>query len=90
MSVENDVGFWKWALGAVVAGVGGFFGYHKYLDSRFGKKADKDETARCVRHIEKLYENAEADRKMTRDLHDKAMEGVRDGQRQIIEILTRR
>lgn len=29
-------------------------------------------------HIEKLYANAEADRKLTRDLHDKAMSEVRE------------
>lgn len=70
------------------------WGARSWIDKRLSKKADKEdvekETANCLRHIEKLYENAEKDRAQTRDLHDKAMEAVRDGQQQIIQILTRR
>ena len=60
-----------------------------WLYSQLSKKADKEELAKCLKHIEKLYENAEDDRKLTRDLHDKAMESVAAGQQQIISILTR-
>lgn len=61
-----------------------------WLYTQLGKKADKEDTKKCLEHIEKLYSNAEADRRQTRDLHDKAMEAVSEGQRTIIEILTRR
>ena len=61
-----------------------------WLERRLASKADKADTANCLRHIESLYKNAEDDRKLTRDLHDKAMEAVRDGQQRIIDILTRR
>jgi hypothetical protein len=73
-------------LGAAVAIVTPIWGFLKLWTG----KADKSDTDKCLKHIEKLYENAEADRKLTRDLHDKAMESVSAGQRQIIEILTRR
>lgn len=69
------------------------WGARTWLDKRFAKKADKEETdkesANCLRHIEHLYENAEADRKLTRDLHDKAMERIQENQTQLIGILGR-
>lgn len=70
------------------------WGARTWLERRFARKADKEQcekdNANCLRHIEKLYENAEEDRKLTRDLHDKAMQGIADGQRTIIEMLSRR
>ena len=61
-----------------------------WVEKRLATKADKEATDRALEHIERLYQNAEVDRRQTRDLHDKAMEAVREGQRQIIDILTRR
>lgn len=61
-----------------------------WIYTQLGKKADKAETEKCLKHIEQLYKNAEDDRKLTRDLHDEAMKAVHDGQRTIIDILTRR
>ena len=66
------------------------WGFFKYIDGRFEKKADRSDTDKCLKHIEDLYRNAESDRRQTRDLHDKAMERVSDGQRQIIDMLSRR
>jgi Mg2+ and Co2+ transporter CorA len=90
MGVESDVGFWKWVAGTVASTFAGLFGYHKYMDGKISKKADKDDVDRSFKHIEKLYENAEQDRKLTRDLHDSAMKEIAQGQRQIIDALTRR
>ena len=94
MSVENDPGFWKWVAGGLVSLFGGGWGFLKWHHAQMEKKADKEatekETANCLRHIEELYKNAESDRRLTRDLHDKAMEGIRSGQDRIIELLSRR
>ena len=60
---------------------------HNWLNGKFEKKANKVE---ILEHIEKLYVNAEADRKLTRDLHDKAMERIQENQLQIIQAVTQR
>lgn len=70
-------------LGAVAAPV---IWIHRRLD----RKADREDVARCLGHIEKLYSNAEADRKLTRDLHDAAMLEISAGQKQIIDMLSRK
>jgi hypothetical protein len=80
-------------VGAAAAVGGPIWAVHAYLEKRFSKKADKEscsqENANCLRHIEKLYENAEEDRKLTRDLHDKAMERIQHNQTQLVDILGR-
>jgi Mg2+ and Co2+ transporter CorA len=90
MSVDDDASFWKWVAGGLVSAISGGFGFLKWHQAQMARKADAVDTANCLRHIERLYVNAEADRKLTRDLHDKAMEGIREGQGRIIELLTRR
>lgn len=90
MSVDNDVSFWKWVAGGLVSLISGGFGFIKWHQSQMAKKADKADMANCLRHIEELYKNAEKDRKLTRDLHDDQMKAVNEGQRMIIDILTRR
>lgn len=60
-------------VAAGVAVVAPVWGARTWLDKRLAAKADKEDTDRCLKHIEKLYENAEKDRALTRDLHDKAM-----------------
>lgn len=89
MSVDNDVSFWKWVAGGLVSLISGGFGFIKWHQGQMSRKADKDEMTRCLGHIEKLYENAEKDRALTRDLHDKAMTSINEGQRHIIELLSR-
>jgi len=61
-----------------------------WFNRQLSKKADNTRVDKCLEHIEKLYENAEKDRAITRDLHDKAMDRVMDGQRQIIDMISRR
>ncbi len=43
MSAHNDPSFWQWLTGGIVSMAGGLFGYHKYLDGRFSRKADKED-----------------------------------------------
>lgn len=101
MSVEQDPGFWKWVAGSLITLAGTVWGGFKYVDARFDRKADKhtvnnqindlkNADTKCLGHIEKLFENAEADRKLTRDLHDAALKEVRDNQAKLIDILARR
>jgi Mg2+ and Co2+ transporter CorA len=75
-------------VGAAVAVGVPIWGAKTWLDKQLSAKADKAhaalETANCLRHIERLYENAEEDRKQTRDLHDKAMEAISRNQSEII------
>ena len=79
------------AAAAVVVPV---WGARTWIENRFSKKADKESTekatGKCLEHIEQLYQNAEEDRKQTRDLHDKAMERIQHNQTQLIDILSRR
>ena len=69
------------------------WGARTWLEKRFAKKADKEqvtsESTNCLRHIERLYENAEEDRKQTRDLHDRAMEAIRINQSELIRVIGR-
>jgi hypothetical protein len=89
----ESFGLLEKVLGAAAAIGVPIWGARTWLESRFAKKADKEavtkENANCLRHIEKLYENAEEDRKLTRDLHDKAMERIQVNQTQLIDILGR-
>ena len=56
-----------------------------WVHRRLDKKADKAELTRCLDHIEKLYENAEVDRKLTRDLHDSAMHAIQENYHEIVK-----
>ena len=76
-------------IAAATPTVAAVWGARTWIDKRFEKKAEKSDVEKCLKHVEKLYENAEADRKLTRDLHDKAMEAVRGGQSEIIRLLSR-
>lgn len=91
---SGETSFWQWIATSVASVAGALLGYHKYVDGKIAVKADKSEMEKgfekALGHIEKLYENAEADRRLTRDLHDKAMEEVRNNQTTIIGILAGR
>lgn len=85
MSVENDPGFLKWLLGGVAGVVSGGFGYHKYLDSRFSKKADKADVREEFRdvkeelavqrgHIAKVFDVIRENEQRAQDRHERLME----------------
>lgn len=63
---------------AIGVPIGGAWKYHQSLEEKFDKKANAEEVAKCLGHIEKLYQNAEKDRALTRDLHEKQMERMQD------------
>lgn len=74
-------------LGALTAVGLPIWGARTWLDTRFSKKADKVVTDKCIEHIEKLYDNAEKDRALTRDLHDRAMQRMEENHRHVIGII---
>ena len=80
MGLLKQIGDWLWALPTALAGI---------LWHKADGAATKEELSKCLLHIEKLYQNAEKDRAFTRDLHDKAMDRYADGQRQIIDAISR-
>lgn len=84
----DDVTLFAKVLAAGAAIIAPIWGAFHYLNGRFDKKSDKEETERCQRHIERLYENAEKDRALTRDLHEKAMDQISENQTQLIHVLT--
>ncbi len=88
MPFDSDVGFWKWLSGGIGGAVTGGFGYHKYMEGKISKKADKEDVANCLRHIESLYANAEKDRAFTRDLFDRAVERIQENQTEIIKVVS--
>lgn len=69
----DSFGFWATVVTAVATPI-------LWAEKRLNAKADKED-------IRQLYRNAEEDRRLTRDLHDKAMEAIRENQVQIIETL---
>ena len=66
------------------------FGYHKYMESKIAKKADLEEVKRCLGHIEKLYENAEQDRKTVHECVDKLGDQIHANHVEIIKELGRK
>ena len=81
-------------FGAIGAGLAVIVSPILWIHRKLGEKANKEDTdrdtANCLRHIEKLYANAEADRALTRSLHERAMERVQENQTTIIGILAGR
>lgn len=89
----ESFGLLEKVLGAAAAIGVPIWGARTWLDKRFAKKADREETTRenanCLRHIETLYQNAENDRALTRDLHEKQMDRIQQNQTQLIDIVGR-
>lgn len=76
------------SISAIAAAVVGAFKFNQAkkeaLDAKFDSKADKEDVTKALTHIEKLYENAERDRKLMRDLHDEAMREVSNSTKLIL------
>lgn len=85
MSVDNDVGFWKGLATAIVGAAGGLFGYHKYMEGKLDKKADKHAVNNAIQtmnseltlqrgHIAKLFDQARENEQRAQDRHERIME----------------
>lgn len=71
MPLDGDSGFWKSVAGAISSAGVTMFGYHKYITGKIDTKADKEDIKRVLGHIEKLYGNAEQDRRTLHECVDK-------------------
>lgn len=58
-----------------------------WVEKKLDTKADKSVTDQCIKHIEKLYENAETDRKLTRDLFEEAVRSSNANHRDLVNLL---
>jgi hypothetical protein len=74
MSAHNDPGFLHWLIGGAVSMAGGLFGYHKYLDSRFAKKANREDVQEVRREVEKLRDEARENEQRAQDRHERLMD----------------
>lgn len=69
MTIDSDPGFWKWFAGSIIAGVGSMFGYHKYLESKFATKADKEDVAAIEKEVTRV-----------RDIQAKMFDQIRENE----------
>lgn len=85
MSVEADVGFWKWLAGSLVTAVGAMFGGWKWLDAKLDKKADKEEVDAAINevreeitiqrgHVSKIFDQIRENEQRAQDRHERIME----------------
>ena len=89
MSVESDVSFWKWLAGAVAGLFGGLFGYHKYMEGKLDKKADKHAVNNALQAINaeialqrgnvgKLFDQARENEQRAQDRYERLMQHLQD------------
>lgn len=90
MSLEKDPSVWQWLLGSAASAVGGLFGYHKYLDGRFAKKADKDEVNRHREHIAKLYDKVSEGQKENSAMFSEVMKTIHGNHVELLRELGRK
>lgn len=81
MSIDTDLGFWKWLVGSITAGITAMFGYHKYLEAKLAKKADKDDVAKVesevtrVRDIQaKMFDHMRENEQRAQDRYERLMD----------------
>lgn len=74
-----DAGFWQWLLGGAATAAGGLFGYHKYLDSRFARKADMEDVKEIKAEVEKLQDQMRQNEQRAQDRHERLMERLTNG-----------
>lgn len=70
--------------------IGAAWGGMVYLNGRFDKKADKDDVKRALSHIEKLYENAEQDRKTLHECVDKLGDQMHENHVELIREIAKK
>ena len=89
MSVEADVGLWKWLTGGIASAVGGLFGYHKYIEAKISRKADKsdveamrkgfqDEFTTHRGYFAKVFDQMRENEQRAQDRHERLMERLQD------------
>lgn len=87
MSVDNDVGFWKWLAGGVVSAASGMFGYHKYIEGKIAKKADQKDVAEMERgfkeefathrgYFAKVFDQMRENEQRAQDRHERLMDKI--------------
>ena len=85
MPLDNDPSFWKWLAGSILTAGGTMFGYHKYIESKIAKKADKDyvntefsevkqEIGRIREVQAKAFDQARENEQRAQDRHERLME----------------
>ena len=57
------------------------------LADKLDKKADAQDVKEMLRHIDRLYEQAETGRVATRDYYDKAMNAMREQQSEFMQAI---
>lgn len=81
----QDNEFFKWLLGGIGSLGGALFGYHKYIDGKMSKKADKErvnEEFAEVRsellmqrgNVAKLFDQIRENEQRAQDRHERVME----------------
>jgi len=86
MRFDSDSGFWQWLIGTLIGGFAAMFGYHKYLDSKFATKADKEDVANLehevtrVRDMQaKLFDQMRENEQRAQDRYERLMERLPRG-----------
>ena len=85
MPIENDPGFWKWLVGSIVGGGTAVFSYHKWIESKIAKKADKSEVDADFSsvHVElrtqrgtlaKVFDQIRENEQRAQDRHERLMD----------------
>ena len=85
MPLDTDPSFWKWLAGSIASAGGAVFGYHKYIEGKIAKKADKEhvngefsevrsEMQLQRGHIAKLFDQARENEQRAQDRHERVME----------------
>lgn len=91
----QDAEFWKWLFDHVWVPLVGLvawvwkmsIGRLDRIEAALETKADKEDVRKALAHIEKLYSNAETDRKTVRDLHDKAVEQMNRNHAEVLNAI---
>lgn len=88
MSIDTDPSFWKWLVGFVGTMAGSGWGYHKFMDGKLSKKADKDfviqefkdakdERAALRGHVAKIFDQIRENEQRAQDRHERLMDKLR-------------
>jgi hypothetical protein len=81
----QDNEFLKWLLGGLASAGGALFGYHKYIDGKIAKKADKEhvngefaevrsELLLQRGNVGKLFDQIRENEQRAQDRHERVME----------------